>query len=125
MTEFGHFGSISDGICLDAWGAGPFEIVVGGKLYTFEDSDRFGPLILNKSGEPLSKQPGKRHPFWAAHLAWVKQGRQTDEDRKTCLWTPLKPTTFFRLGRKLSIVVEHGDEDGGYVEVPRPRGFKP
>ena len=74
--SFGHIGIIGNGFCLDKWGAGPFTICAGGKLYCFEDSDMFGPILIKKNGDPKKWQPGQYHPFWDAHMAWSKQGRR-------------------------------------------------
>lgn len=116
VSEFGHHGIIGAGFCIDCWGAGPFIIEVDGKEYRFEDSDRFGPSLLNKDDSIKARQPGERNPFWMAHLAWVRQGRRLDADGVHCVWVPLKPTKFERVGQK-NIIVEHGDADGPFVEV--------
>lgn len=90
MTEFGHNFYREPGLCLDSWGAGPFMIEIGGKKFTFEDSDRFGPLLLGKRGEPLADQPGERNKFWKAYTPWRNQGRRLAEDGKTCIYDPLR-----------------------------------
>lgn len=115
MGEFGHFGIIGGGVCLDSWGAGPFVIEAGGRFWRFEDSDRFGPSIILKNGNPAAQQPGERSPFWIAHWAWMKQGRRVEDDGMTCIHDPLKPTLYRKVGR-MNIIVENGDERGGYVE---------
>ena len=116
MTEFGHFGYIGNGICLDYWGAGPFVIDVHGKHYRFEDSDRFGPLLLKKKGEPAVNQPTERSPFWKAHHLWKQQGRRVGDDGVTCVYDAPRPTQYRKVGRQ-RIIVEHGDEGGDYIEV--------
>ncbi len=85
MAEFGHFGFIGDGICIDVWGAGPYIISAAGHDFRFEDSDQYGPLIIEKNGEPAVVQPGERSPFWARHKTWVENGRKTAGDGVTCL----------------------------------------
>lgn len=117
MSEFGHFASGGGGTYFDAWGAGPFSIEVNDKSYLFEDSDRFGPALLNQNGE-LKKNPypGQRSPFWRGHFAWVKQGRRLEDDGKTCIWSPLKPNYYRIIGRQ-RFVVEYGDADGPYIEI--------
>lgn len=83
--EFGHAHTrFRSGGFVDAWGAGPFTIEAGGKHFTFEDSDRFGPVVLNSDGDPASRQPGARSPFWNAHRHWVDGGRRLQADGKTC-----------------------------------------
>lgn len=86
MSEFGHIGIISDWFCIDSWGVGPFVIEVKGRSYRFEDSDRFGPSLIRKDGNPLVNQPRERSPFWEAHHLWVQQGRKTADDDQTCLY---------------------------------------
>ena len=90
MGEFGHFGFIGGGVCLDSWGAGPFVIEAGGRFYQFEDSDRFGPGIILKNGNPAANQPAESSPFWIAYRAWREQGRRTDDDGMICTYEQLK-----------------------------------
>jgi hypothetical protein len=118
MTEFGHIGIIAAGVCLDTWGVGPFKIEVGDKIHLFEDSDRFGPLLLRKDGMPLENQPRERHPFWKAHRAWVKQGRRTESG--VCVWQPLRPdqVRIIKRGRHRFIdVIEAGDDGCDEIEI--------
>jgi len=35
MNEFGHIATIGNGICIDAWGAGPFVIIADDTPYRF------------------------------------------------------------------------------------------
>ena len=119
MGEFGHIGVIGPGFCMDTWGVGPLEIEVCDKRYSFEDSDRFGPSIILKDGSIAVRQPGEKSPFWTAHFAWVKQGRKTADDGVTCVWTPLRPTTYYLVGREM-FIVDKGDECGELQEVPKP-----
>lgn len=85
-AEFGHFYHRGGGICVDSWGAGPFILHHAGKTYRFEDSDRFGPWLVTKRGEPFSQQLGERSPFWRAHKFWRGQGRQLADDDETCVF---------------------------------------
>lgn len=118
MSEFGHFGRISGVFCIDAWGAGPFVITHQDKSYRFEDSDRFGPVLLNKNGEPSERQPGERSPFWDVHSLWRKQGRRLEEDGTTCIFDvlALKPTFYRKIGGQ-NFIIEDGDEGGEFIEV--------
>lgn len=116
MPEFGHIGIIGDGFCLDGWGVGPFVIEASGKPYRFEDSDRFGPLLVTKKDMPAVNQPGERSPFWKAHRLWVRQGRRTADDGQTCIYGPPKPTLYRKVGR-MCVVIESGDEDDDHIEV--------
>lgn len=99
MSEFGHFGKIMPGVgCIDAWGAGPFVIEAAGKSWRFEDSDRFGPYIINRRGDITNSQPGPRSPFWHAHRAWREQGRKVADDGVTCVYEPLPPLIIRHMG---------------------------
>lgn len=60
-------------------------IVVAGKEYRFDFSDRFGPLVLGADGQPLENQPGPRSPFWMAATTWVRQGKHVDA-AGLCIW---------------------------------------
>lgn len=116
--EFGHTYAVGEGWHVDTWGSGSFVIEAGGKQFRFEDSDRFGPALINMCGDPLANPwPPERSPFWAAHRAWVKQGRRTT-DGITCVYEPLKPTKVRHIRRRQYLVVEHGDEGGPTVVVP-------
>lgn len=87
MSEFGHFAARGKGVFLDSWGGGPFVIYARGRRYRFEDSDRFGPYLVRKSGEIRhNPYPPEKSPFWRAHRLWVKQGRRVAEDGITCIW---------------------------------------
>jgi hypothetical protein len=119
MTEFGHIAYRGPGFRVDTWGAGPFVIKAGGKSWRFEDSDRFGPALCRKNGDLLANPyPPERSPFWAAHLAWVRQGRRVAEDGEFCVWEPLRPTKVRHIGGARHVVVEHGDPDGAQEVVP-------
>lgn len=113
MGEFGHQGIIGSSFCIDAWGAGPFTIEVCSRHFTFEDSDRFGPSIVTRTGEVAERQPREGSEFWRAHRIWVRQGRRVDGAR--CLWDEPKPTTYKRINNRNSLIVENGDEDGRMI----------
>lgn len=117
MTEFGHITIKIGNTHIDSWGAGPFVIVVGDKSFRFEDSDRFGPSTVTKSGNICATQPGERSPFWRAHMAWRKQGRRLEPDGVTCIYEALRPTKVKLLRNGDAVVVEHGDDDGGFEFV--------
>lgn len=79
MSEFGHNASSGPGFHIDGWGAGPFVIMAGGRLYLFEDSDRFGPVLLD-SRKPWDISQviiPERSPFWKAYYRWRDEGRRT------------------------------------------------
>lgn len=110
--EFGHFYAGGKGLRIDYWGAGPFTIEAEGKSFRFEDSDRFGPALVDRHGDPIKNPwPSPRSPFWRAHRIWVRQGRRL-EDGKACIWDEPKPQTVRRLNRRNWMLVEAGEEDG-------------
>lgn len=117
MGDFGHVGVIGGGFCLDSWGVGPYVIDVHGKIFRFEDSDQFGPVIIRKDGEPAARQPGERSHFWNAHHLWRHQGRRTKDDGITCVYDAPKPTLYRKVGRR-NMIVQYGDEGGDLVELP-------
>lgn len=119
MRELGHFGAIGPGFCIDSWGAGPFWIAVDGKSWTFEFSDRFGPLILDKRGSPADKQPKERSPFWRGLACWLHQGKRLVEGSNVCVWQEPRPTKVRRSGR-MAIIVENGDDYWPITEVVGP-----
>lgn len=118
-TEFGHVGFISQNVCIDSWGVGPFLIVAeDGKSYRFEDSDRFGPALVKKNGDPLANPwPNSRSPFWRAHRIWKKQGRRCEDDGVTCIWEEPKPQVIQMVGKRTALVIEHGEPDGKTVTL--------
>lgn len=118
MSDFGHKGSIITGLgCFDSWGAGPFVIEAKGKSFRFEDSDRFGPSIIKKNGDPIANPwPSERSPFWRAHSLWARQGRRVAEDGITCLYDEPRRTLVRRIGRT-HFIVEAGEDDGEYLVI--------
>lgn len=115
MGDFGHFSATGAGFHVDGWGAGPFFIEANGKRYRFEDSDQFGPALVDRRGDPIKNPwPNETSPFWPAHTAWVKGGRKLADDGVTCVYTLPRPTVVRIKGRQI-IVISEGDEDGGYV----------
>lgn len=110
MSEFGHVGFIGGGLCIDTWGTGPFVICVDDRSYRFEDSDRFGPSLINRNGDPKARSPREGHPFWRVHRIWERQGRRT-EDGINCLCDEPKPQKVRMVGR-MAVVIENGEEDG-------------
>lgn len=123
MSEFGHYGvRAPGGGFMDTWGAGPFEIEVAGKRHRFEDSDRFGPLKLDRRDTPAEQQWGERNPFWAAHRLWREQGRQLAEDGVTCRWSEARPTLVRHIAGKHYALVVEGEEGGLTLDVATPAG---
>lgn len=119
--EFGHHASVVKvngyNCHIDSWGSGPFVLNVERRSFRFEDSDRFGPSLVNKDGEIKAKPyPAASSPFWRWHRLWVRQGRRTEEDWITCIVDPPKPTKYRRIG-KMRVIIENGDPDGDVIEV--------
>lgn len=124
MGDYGHFGYIAaGGFAIDSWGAGPFTIRDKGKEWSFEFSDRFGPLLLGHNGEPLERQPvSPRHPFWRPFNAWLAQGKQVEGG--VAVWRKPMPTVLRNIvGRHYA--VEQEGEDGGEDVVLLPRSSAP
>ena len=59
------------------------KIVAGGKEHTFEDHRMFGPMPLNRRGDP--RYLGPRSPFWRAVTLWYEQGKRLDAEGR-CVW---------------------------------------
>jgi hypothetical protein len=120
--EFGHtamLGSVCGAPCfVDSWGDGPFVIEAAGRVYRFEDSDRFGPYLVNKSGDVRKNPyPPDRSDFWRAHRIWVRQGRRTASDGQLCIWDEPRPTLIQHIGGRNWMIVENGDEDGKTIKL--------
>ena len=56
-----------------------------GRVWKFEMHPRFGPIVLDRRGDPVDKQPGERSPFWTAVDLWAKQGGVIGADG-FCAW---------------------------------------
>lgn len=88
MSEFGHEAMrgklYGKPVFIDSWGAGPFILTAGGKVYYFEDSDRFGPIPLDAKGNPRNDPfyYDEKSPFWRVWERWKAEGRKTMEGRK-------------------------------------------
>lgn len=53
----------------DATGQG---VKVGGKVICFDFDERFGPLVVDRYGEPLDRQPTNENAkFWPPFEAWL------------------------------------------------------
>lgn len=54
----------------DAIGQG---VKVGGKTVCFDFDQRFGPLVVDRYGEPLDRQPtNEKDAFWPPFEKWLK-----------------------------------------------------
>lgn len=62
-----------------------------GVQFTFEDHPQFGPFVLDKRGDPKSKQPGERASFWKVYQWWAEQGKTVGDDG-FCVWKEPAPT---------------------------------
>lgn len=70
-----------------------------GKVWTFEDHPRFGPIILNARGAMADPQPGSRSVFWPAWEAWRDGGKIVDA-AGACQWTPKPEPELVHLGSR-------------------------
>lgn len=75
-------------------------IAINGQVFRFEWSDRFGPLMLGKRGQPLANMLPTRSLFWKALHWWIKQGKRVENGR--CLYEPVVPviTHWLRIDRR-------------------------
>lgn len=65
-------------------------ITVKGKPVFFDFDENFGPLVTDKDGEPLKRQPTSEHdPFWLPFHAWLENYRKTHPKRQ-----PPRDTTY-------------------------------
>lgn len=62
-----------------------------GKEFMFEDHPRFGPILLNKRGDPVRNQPGEKSSFWSVYGWWCEQDKKIDADG-FCIWSEPAPT---------------------------------
>lgn len=44
-----------------------------GRMWRFENTRMFGPVLLRSDGEPKARQPGQRSAFWLAYEAWRQE----------------------------------------------------
>lgn len=57
-------------------------VQVQGKTVYFDFSYRFGPLVTDKEGTPLKKQPiAESHPFWRPFNVWLEEHKKTNPER--------------------------------------------
>jgi hypothetical protein len=55
-----------------------------GRTWRFEMHPYCGPIVLGARGDPLSRQPGSRSPFWPAFEKWQQaHPRESDPLPKT------------------------------------------
>ena len=119
--EFGHHGCTGKDFSFDTWGSGPFLITVRGVQFRFEDSSRFGPVLVNKRGDLLEDPyPPEGSPFWRAHTVWRRQGRRLDGS--ICIWDEPRPMIIRHIGGKHYEVIDGGDEDGVVIKLNRNGG---
>lgn len=55
-----------------------FKLSIGAKSFYFEDHPYLGPVITDKDGEPLEKQPDADSIFFVHYEAWSEQGKRFD-----------------------------------------------
>lgn len=70
---------------------GPTRVITDakGKRWTFEMHPYCGPIVLDKHGNPMSRQLGEKSPFWEATTRWCQGGQRLNEVGE-CVWEPEK-----------------------------------
>ena len=120
----GHYYARSENTFIDAWGDGPFSIRVGRRRYYFTDSDMFGPLLEDRHGRVLDRQPTREtHPFWAPYHMWRRLGRNGKKVGRwtVCRWRTPRPGAYWKDAEGLSHIIADPEWDRlGYVKVPAP-----
>lgn len=92
---------------------GPFRITVGKRRWWFEWSERWGPLVVRRTGA-TANQPGWRSLFWRAACIWAKQGKRTN--LQNALWHEPPPVThYYRMVCKRRVIVA-SDVPEDYLE---------
>ncbi len=61
---------------------GPFLMEINNRYRSFEFHGVCGPVLLDKDGEPLSRQPAPSSDFWPAFDAWRKAGCHVDNHNR-------------------------------------------
>lgn len=58
--------------CQSCTGDAPEHVITdaAGRPWRFEVHRFCGPMVLRQDGQPKSRQPGSRSPFWPAFDAW-------------------------------------------------------
>lgn len=99
---------------------GPDRLITDGegKAWKFKDHPVFGPIVLNKHGDPAADQPGSRSTFWPAWACWKDQGKRLEEDGITCVWDAPQPHVVEHLGGNHYRHVS-GDPEGDLQIVKR------
>jgi hypothetical protein len=83
MSEGGDYGHTAmsaqiggRAVYIDSWSSGQFVIRIGSQTIRFEESGRFGPLFIDKEGNPLPDQEmPESSPFWKTYQSWRNNGR--------------------------------------------------
>jgi len=57
-----------EGCFVDSWNLGHYLY----KGFRFENTQFFGPFLINKNGDIKARQPGGRSPFWDVFAEWYK-----------------------------------------------------
>lgn len=92
---------------IDSWGGDELSIEVDGRVYQFEFSKQFGPMVLNKSGGERTLPPRQQNLFLRAVSLWNVQG-QRFENGKAIWHEPRKPV-LKHLGGQHYLVIEDGE----------------
>lgn len=74
----------SGGLSITLGGSDHVVIDARGRRWTFEFHPYCGPIVLKANGDPASRQPSSRSPFWPPFEAWLA-------DRKAVKKSPTTP----------------------------------
>lgn len=85
-------------------------IEAAGRLFRFEFSKMFGPMMLGKRGQLLESRPPIRSPFWRALELWCKQGYRVEAGRCVYDVPPPPSTRFVRIAGRHWLQVRPGEE---------------
>lgn len=108
-------------IFITEFAEGPFTVHDGKREWRFEFSDRFGPVVLRKDGEPAARQPGENSPFWSAFEFWnherlMRPLRQALIDART--WHQMKDKALSKSGRgDAAYYWERSEHQGQIAEI--------
>lgn len=84
-----------------------------GRTWLFEDHSYCGPAVIGRrSGDPISKQPSERSPFWRAVSLWARQGKRVRGD--VAVWHEPPPLRVKHVGGQDYLVLPDQAEGVDY-----------
>lgn len=93
-----------------------YRIVVGAQTYRFEWSDRFGALVIDRTGRE-GRQPPWGANFWKATSLWFRQGKQVDGGGY-CVWRRPAPAKLRHIKGRQYLVIEIDPDDDIWPQSP-------